>query len=165
MKATQFAREIVDMYPELFKYAYKLTMDKDNANDLVQDCILKALDNEDKFVYQDNFKGWMYTIMRNIFINNYRQSMREVNLFNAKLPEEILTQIANEGPSENSYDLKLMHGAIDNLPQNIKDPLILFMDGLKYREIAERCKLPLGTVKSRIHFARKRLQAELKEFI
>lgn len=165
MKATQFAGKIVDMYPELLAHAYKLTMDKDNANDLVQDCILKALDNEEKFVYQDNFKGWMYTIMRNIFINNYRQSMRELNLFKANLPEERLAQIANEESFENTYDLKLLYGAIDNLPQNTKEPLILFMDGLKYKEIAEKCNLPLGTVKSRLHFARKQLLAELKEFI
>lgn len=165
MKATLFAGKIVDMYPELLKQAYKLTMNKDKANDLVQECILKALDNEKKFVYQDNFKGWMYTIMRNIFINDYRQSIREQNLFNADLPENLLAEIENDGLFENSYDLKLLHGAIDNLPENIKEPLILFMDGLKYREIAEKCKLPLGTIKSRLYFARKHLQADLKEFI
>lgn len=165
MKTALFAEKMTDMYPELFKYAFKLTTNKDDANDLVQDCILKALDNEKKFVYQDNFKGWMYTIMRNIFINNYRQSIRELNLFKANLPEEHLTQIANEESIENIYDMKLLQGAIDNLPQNTKEPFILFMDGLKYREIAEKCDLPLGTVKSRIHFARKQLKAELEEFI
>lgn len=165
MKTTLFAEKIMNIYPELIKYAFKLTMNKDDANDLVQDCILKALDNEKKFVYQDNFKGWMFTIMRNIFINNYRQSIRELNLFKANLPEERLTQIANEESFENIYDMKLLYGAIDNLPHNIQEPLVLFMDGLKYKEIAEKCHLPLGTVKSRLHFARKHLQAELKEFI
>lgn len=165
MKITLFAEKVTDMYPELFKYAFKLTTNKDDANDLVQDCILKALNNENKFVYQDNFKGWMLTIMRNIFINNYRQSIRELNLFKVNLPEERLTQIANEESFENIYDIKILQGAIDNLSHSIKEPLVLFMDGLKYKEIAEKCHLPLGTVKSRIHFARKQLKAELEEFI
>lgn len=165
MNTNQFAKEIMDIYPALLKQAYKLTTNRDDANDLVQDCILKALDNENKFVYQDNFKGWMYTIMRNIFINNYRQSMKELNVFKANLPEECLTQITNGESFDNIYDLKLLHNAIDNLPQNSKELFILFMDGLKYREIAEKCNLPLGTVKSRLHFARKQLQAELEEFI
>ena len=140
-------------------------MDKDAANDLVQDCILKVLENKNKYVYRDNFKGWVFTIMRNIFINNYRHSLRELSLFNANLTDECLMNVRNEEPYENMYDSKLIYGAIDKLPGKIREPFNLFMDGLKYREIAERCKLPLGTIKSRLHFARKMLQEELSDFV
>lgn len=155
----------MDMYPELLKRAYKLTMNHDDANDLVQDCILKALDNEQKFVYQDNFKGWMYTIMRNIFINNYRQSVKEMNLFNANLPEQCLAEIMSEETFENNYDLQLLYDAIDKLPAKIKGPFLLSAEGLKYKEIAAKYQIPLGTVKSRLYLARKLLQEELKESV
>lgn len=165
METTQFTNEIIAMYPDLQKYAYKLTMDKDSANDLVQDCILKALDNQNKYIYRENFKGWVYTIMRNIFINNYRHSLKELNLFSSNIPDEYLIRIAHEGTCDNVYDAQLIYGAVDNLPDNIREPFNLFIDGLKYREIAEKCKLPLGTVKSRLFFARKVLQEELSDFV
>lgn len=162
---TQFKDEIIQIYPELLKYAYKLTMDKEAANDLVQDCTLKVLENKNKYVYRDNFKGWVFTIMRNIFINNYRHSLRELSLFSANLLDECLMNVRNGEPYENMYDLNLIYGAIDNLPDKIREPFNLFIDGLKYREIAEKCKLPLGTVKSRLFFARKVLQEELSDFV
>ena len=72
--------KIVGMESELRHFALKLTADQDSANDLVQDCMLKALDNKEKFVHAQNFKGWMYTIMRNLFINNYRRVTREMSM-------------------------------------------------------------------------------------
>ncbi|MDC1809080.1 RNA polymerase sigma factor [Bacteroides uniformis] len=164
-ETTQFINKITAMYPELRRFAYKLTLDMDSANDLVQDCILKALDNQDKYVYRDNFKGWVFTIMRNIFINNYRQSQRMSNLFDPNVPDECLNRITTEKAGGNIYDAQLIYEAVDNLPERIKEPFTLFMDGLKYREIAEKCDLPLGTVKSRIFFARKMLQEELRDFV
>ena len=163
-EATQFTDKITAMYPELRRFAYKLTMNMDSANDLVQDSILKALDNKDKYVYQNNFKGWVFTIMRNIFINNYRHSLRMLNVSNTNIPQECLTKITNEGADDNIYDAQLIYEAVDNLPEKIKSPFNMFIDGLKYREIAEQCGLPLGTVKSRIFFARKKLQEELQDF-
>lgn len=157
--------KITTLYPELRRFAYKLTMDRDSANDLVQDCILKALDNKDKYVYRENFKGWVFTIMRNIFINNYRQSQRMLNVFNANVPEKCLAGITNEESGGSTYDAQLIYEAVDNLPEKIKEPFNMFMEGLKYREIAEKCDLPLGTVKSRIFFARKILQEELRDFV
>lgn len=164
-ETTQFMNKITAMYPELRRFAYKLTLDMDSANDLVQDCILKVLDNKDKYVYQDNFKGWVFTIMRNIFINNYRHSQRMLNVFNANVPEECLAGITNDESGGSIYDVQLIYEAVENLPEKIKGPFNMFMDGLKYREIAEKCDLPLGTVKSRIFFARKKLQEELRDFV
>ena len=113
MEKMNITHKIVAMQPELEHFAYKLTADRESANDLVQDCLLKALDNKEKFVHTQNFKGWMYTIMRNIFI---------------------------------------------------KKPFMMFVAGFKYREIAEKMDLPVGTIKSRLFLIRKRLQQDLKDF-
>ena len=73
MKSLSFRKDLVGVQDELLRFAYKLTTDREEANDLLQETSLKALDNEDKYTPDTNFKGWMYTIMRNIFINNYRK--------------------------------------------------------------------------------------------
>ena len=159
--------KIVEMESELRHFAFKLTADQDSANDLVQECMLKALDNKEKFVHAQNFKGWMYTIMRNIFINNYRRIVREQtfvdqtdNLYHLNLPQN--SGFAN---AEGSYDLKEMHRIVNSLPRDYKVPFSMHVSGFKYREIADRLGLPLGTVKSRIFFTRQRLQQELKDFV
>ena len=113
-----------------------------------------------------NFKGWMYTIMRNIFINNYRKVVRDQtfidqtdNLYHLNLPQD--------GSSENTeraYDLKEMHRVVNKLPKEYRVPFAMHVSGFKYREIAEKLNLPLGTVKSRIFFTRQKLQEELKDF-
>ena len=158
--------KIVGMESELRHFALKLTADQDSANDLVQDCMLKALDNKEKFVHAQNFKGWMYTIMRNIFINNYRKIVRDQtfvdqtdNLYHLNLPQD-----SGFESTEGAYDLKEMHRIVNSLPKEYKVPFSMHVSGFKYRKIAEKLDLPLGTVKSRIFFTRQRLQEELKDF-
>ena len=80
MKSLSFRKDLVGVQEELLRFAYKLTTDREEANDLLQETSLKALDNEDKYTPDTNFKGWMYTIMRNIFINNYRKVVRDQTL-------------------------------------------------------------------------------------
>ena len=159
--------KIVGMESELRHFALKLTADQDSANDLVQDCMLKALDNKEKFVHAQNFKGWMYTIMRNIFINNYRKIVRDQtfvdttdNYYHLNLPQD-----SGFESTEGAYDLKEMHRIVNALPREYKIPFSMHVSGFKYREIAEKLGLPLGTVKSRIFFTRQRLQQELKDFV
>ena len=91
----KFNRDLVAVQDELLRYAYKLTMDHEEANDLLQETSLKALDNRDKYTPDTNFKGWIYTIMRNIFINNYRKAVRDQtfvdhtdNLYHLSLPQD-----------------------------------------------------------------------------
>ena len=72
MNSVTFTKALVGIQDDLLRFAYKLTADREDANDLLQETSLKALDNEDKYTPETNFKGWVYTIMRNIFINNYR---------------------------------------------------------------------------------------------
>ena len=166
MENSKIINKIVAMQPELMSFAFKLTANQDSANDLVQDSILKALDNTQKFIRQENFKGWMYTIMRNIFINNYRKVVRDQtfvdttdNLYHLNTPHD-LTLDSTEG----AYDLKEMHRIVNALPREYKIPFSMHVSGFKYREIAEKLNLPLGTVKSRIFFTRQKLQQDLKDF-
>ena len=167
MENSKIINKIVAMQPELMSFAFKLTANQDSANDLVQDSILKALDNTQKFIRQENFKGWMYTIMRNIFINNYRKVVRDQtfvdqtdNLYHLNLPQD-----SGFESTEGAYDLKEMHRVVNALPKEYKIPFSMHVSGFKYREIAEKLGLPLGTVKSRIFFTRQRLQQELKDFV
>ena len=114
MKSLSFRKDLVGVQDELLRFAYKLTTDREEANDLLQETSLKALDNEDKYTPDTNFKGWMYTIMRNIFINNYRKVVRDQtfvdktdNLYHLNLPQD-----AGFESTERTYDLKEMHRVV-----------------------------------------------------
>ena len=166
MKSLSFRKDLIGVQDELLRFAYKLTTDREEANDLLQETSLKALDNEEKYVPDTNFKGWMYTIMRNIFINNYRKTVRDQtfvdqtdNLFHLNLSQE-----SGFDSTEGAYDLKEIHRIVNALPKDYRIPFAMYVSGFKYREIAEKLGLPLGTVKSRIFFTRQRLQNELKDF-
>lgn len=166
MKTLDFQTELVAMQEELLRFAYKLTGDDEEANDLLQETSLKALDNQDKFEPDTNFRGWMYTIMRNIFINNYRKMVRDQTFVDHtdNLYHLSQSQDSEFDSTEAAYDLKEIHRAVNRLPKEYRIPFSMHVSGFKYREIAERLGLPLGTVKSRIFFTRQRLQAELKDF-
>ena len=166
MNTYSFRKDLISVQEELLRFAYKLTADKEEANDLLQETSLKALDNEDKYMPDTNFKGWMYTIMRNIFINNYRKTVRDQtfvdqtdNLFHLNFSQE-----SGFDSTEGAYDLKEIHRVVNALPKDYRVPFAMYVSGFKYREIAEKLGLPLGTVKSRIFFTRQRLQNELKDF-
>ena len=165
MKTVDFTQHLLSIQTELFRFAFKLTADREEANDLLQETSLKALDNEEKFTPDTNFKGWMYTIMRNLFINNYRRSVRELNFLDSNFTDYAQIQVAKDDDKfEETYDLKLLYRIINKLPDDTKQPFMMFVSGLKYKEIAEKMDLPIGTIKSRLHFARKKLQKDLRDF-
>ena len=166
MTTFNFSQDLLSMQPELRRFAFKLTSNYEEANDLLQETFLKALDNIEKYVPDTNFKGWMHTIMRNIFINNYRKVVRDQtfidqtdNSFHLNLPQ-------NSGfeSTEGNYDLKEIRKIVAALPKEYRIPFEMFVSGFKYREIAEKMSLPIGTIKSRIFFTRQRLQKELKDY-
>lgn len=166
MRTATFAQNLLNVQTELLNFAYKLTSDREDANDLLQETSLKALDNEEKYTAETNFKGWIYTIMRNIFINNYRKILRDQtyvdqtdNLFYLNQNIDIETD-----STEGSYDLKEMRRIVNALPKEYRVPFAMYVSGFKYREIADKLNLPLGTIKSRIYFTRQKLQKELKDF-
>ena len=166
MRTANFAQDLLSVQTELLNFAYKLTADREEANDLLQETSLKALDNEDKYTAETNFKGWIYTIMRNIFINNYRKALRDQTYVDQTDNQFYLNQnIDIEGDStDGSYDLKEMRRIVNALPKEYRIPFSMYVSGFKYREIADKLGLPLGTVKSRIYFTRQKLQEELKDF-
>ena len=166
MKSLSFEKDLVGVQEELLRFAYKLTTDREEANDLLQETSLKALDNEDKYTPDTNFKGWMYTIMRNILINHYLTVVlaqtfvdQTDNLYHINLPQD-----SGFESTESAYDLKEMRRVVNALPKEYRVPFAMHVSGFKYHEIAEKLDLPLGTVKSRIFFTRQRLQEELKDF-
>ena len=166
MRTVDFTQNLLGMQSELHRFAMKLTADKEEADDLLQETSLKALDNEDKYTPDTNFKGWMYTIMRNIFINNYRKTVRDQtfvdqteNLYHLNLPQD-----SGFDSTEGNYDLKEIRRIVNTLPKEYRVPFSMYISGFKYREIADRLGLPIGTVKSRIYFTRQRLQRDLKDF-
>ena len=166
MRTANFAQDLLSVQTELLNFAYKLTADREEANDLLQETSLKALDNEEKYTAETNFKGWIYTIKRNIFINNYRKALRDQTYVDQTDNQYYLNQNFDiEGDStEGSYDLKEMHRIVNALPKEYRIPFSMYVSGFKYREIADKLGLPLGTVKSRIYFTRQKLQEELKDF-
>ena len=165
MGSTNFQAKLLGLQSNLLNFAYILTSNRDDAYDLLQDTTLKALDNEDKYVDNVNFKGWVFTIMRNIFINNYRKVVRSAtimdqteDLYHLNLPQDS----GFETP-EGSVAAKEITAAINSFSDDYRIPFSMHVAGYKYNEIAEKMNLPLGTVKSRIFFARQRLQQTLKD--
>lgn len=143
-----------------------LTSNRDDAYDLLQDTTLKALDNEDKYAKNTNFKGWVFTIMRNIFINNYRRAGRAATVVDTteNLYHLNLCQESGIETPEGAYGVNEISAAIDEIADEYRIPFVMHVQGYKYNEIAEHMNLPLGTVKSRIFFARQRLQKMLQEY-
>ena len=166
MDTAKFRRDLLEVQQELQRFAFKLTADKEEANDLLQETSLKALDNMDKYMPETNFKGWIYTIMRNIFINNYRKVVRDQTFVDKTDNLYHLNQVLEleNFTTENNYDTKEIYKVLNSLPKEYRVPFMMHLSGFKYREIAEKLSLPLGTVKSRIFFTRQHLQTILKDF-
>lgn len=154
------------MQENLFSFALKLTLNKEKARDLVQDTTLKALNNEEKFVDDTNFKGWMLTIMRNIFINEYRKTSRENTILDTS--EDLfhinLSQESGLETPEGAFSVGEISDIIEKFPPDFRNPFSLHVAGFKYEEISEKLSMPLGTVKSRIFFTRKRLREILRDY-
>lgn len=165
MNANLFIQNLLGIQEQMKSFARTLTADEMDAEDLMQDTTLKVLANRERFVNNVNFKGWVMTIMRNIFINNYHKLVRSQTLldtsadaYNVALPSE-----GGEFTPEGSMDIKEINAAISALSTTLKEPFSMFVSGYKYNEIAEALNIPLGTVKSRIFLARQELQKELKD--
>ena len=166
MGSSNFQTKLLGLQKNLLNFAYILTANRDDAYDLLQDTTLKALDNQDKYVDNVNFKGWVFTIMRNIFINNYRRQVRSATVVDTTedLYHLNLCQESGLTTPEGSFAAKEISVAINSFAKEYKVPFTMYLAGYKYSEIAKKMNLPLGTVKSRIFFARKRLQGMLKDY-
>ena len=164
--STTFQGKLLSLQSNLLNFAYMLTSNYDDAYDLLQDTTLKALDNEDKYVDNVNFKGWVFNIMRNIFINNYRKVVRSStvvdkteDLYHLNLPQDSGFQTP-----EGSFAAMEITKAINSFSDEYRVPFSMHVAGYKYNEIAEKMNLPLGTVKSRIFFALQKLQQQFHDY-
>jgi len=144
--------------PALKGFALKLTGNAPDADDLYQDTLVRIILNKDRFEAGSNFKAWAITIMRNMFINEYRKKVRRraiVNYEPSRFYKNTTAKIFNLG--ENNLVCEDITEMIDELSQSFRIPFLMVYEGYKYDEIAEMMDLPLGTVKSRVFFARKKL--------
>ncbi len=166
MKTDKFQTNLMELQSNLLNFAYILTSNRDDAYDLLQDTTLKALDNQDKYAENTNFKGWVFTIMRNIFINNYRRTTRAATIVDTSenLYHLNLCQDSGLTAPEGSFTTQEITDAINSFDEEFRVPFTMHVQGYKYNEIAEKMNLPLGTVKSRIFFARKRLQHRFADY-
>jgi RNA polymerase sigma-70 factor (ECF subfamily) len=164
MSTEEFDYMLINNTEFLKPFAITLTRDYEQAKDLFQETLLRALANKEKYNDGTNVKAWLYTIMRNIFINNYRRKAKQNTIFDST-PNDYLLDY-NQGAVSNaaiaSINMKEVHAAIHELPIIFKNPFLLYFDGYKYHEIADMLGEPLGTIKSRIHFARKLLKAQIE---
>lgn len=164
MITIDFDKLLVDNTSFLQPFALSLTRDNESAKDLLQETIYRAMANREKYHVGTNIKAWLYTIMRNIFINNYRRKAKQQTIFDTSENEYFINynQVTINNPAEGGIKLKELNKAIYELPAIFKNPFSLYCDGYKYHEIADMLEEPLGTIKSRIHFARKLLKAQLE---
>ena len=166
MTQLQFNTDLIGLQNKLFYYALRLTSDQEKAHDLLQETSLKALTYRDKFAENTNFKAWIYTIMKNTFINDYRRNEKTKSTFSESTNDLHLKieKDKNYPSPESVYNSKEIFKCINTLEDDYRIPFNMFLDGYKYKEIAEGLNLPLGTVKSRIFFTRKRLERSLKDY-
>jgi RNA polymerase sigma-70 factor (ECF subfamily) len=166
MVINDFNRLIITNSEYLKPFATTLTKDNETAKDLLQETMYRALANREKYKIGTNVKAWLYTIMRNIFINNYRRRVNQQVIFDNNSNDFLLdyNQASLSNSAESNLRIKEVQAAIYRLPDIFKNPFLLYFDGYKYSEISQMLSEPLGTIKSRIHFARKLLKEQVERF-
>ena len=165
MDTSYFRNKLLGLQDYMMNFALTLTADREDAMDLTQETSLRVLDNLEKYTDNRNFKGWVLTVMRNIFINNYRRVLRsqtvveqDIDLYHL----EATTESSIETP-ERACRLQEITQAIGELNDALRVPFTMYVSGYRYNEIADALGIPLGTVKSRIFFARQALKTKIEE--
>jgi RNA polymerase sigma factor (sigma-70 family) len=157
MSIQEFNSLVLNNADGLKPFAITLTKDQESAKDLCQETLYKAFAYREHYQPGTNIKAWLFTIMRNIFINDYRRNGRKkavMDVVKSNIPQHSLS-------SEINVRLKEINTAIHRLPHIFKTACLLYLQGYKYHEIALALNEPLGTIKSRIHFAKKMLQKQV----
>lgn len=166
MTALEFTYHISKVSKSLRPFALRLTKDAEDANDLLQDTLLKAFTNRDKYADGTNLKAWLYTIMKNTFITNYQRMVRKNTFIDTtdNLHYINSTESSTDNMAYSSFAQKDINQAIDALEDTYRTPFMMHFQGFKYHEIADKLNIPIGTVKNRIHIARKELKDSLKVY-
>lgn len=147
-------------------FAMKFTANIEDANDLVQDTLIKAIRNHAQYREGTNLRAWLYTIMRNTFINDYRQRQRKRGIVEVTddITSDKLVKSASNNLGENSLLMEDINKALKHLQPEYSTPFLKYFEGYKYYEIADELQIPIGTVKTRIHVARQILKGKLKMY-
>jgi len=163
MNSVDFCSQVASLRPDLKVFTRKFTHDRDESLDLVQDTILKALTYKNKYREDTNLKGWLFTIMRNTFINNYRKNQR-ANTMHDNTKELYHLNVEDEytfnRPDSNAQFKEIWRNVI-SVKDDLLIPFKMHTTGYKYGEIAKHLGIPIGTVKNRIFHARKEIQKKL----
>lgn len=166
MSTTEFQKQVLTLRSALGYFALSLTSNSEDAKDLLQDTLLKAFHYREKFTDSTNLKAWLYTIMKNTFINNYRRAVKTNKIIDQTKELHYLNQ-----SKESAYPtpvsqiaVKDIQKEVASLNDDLRIPFTMFFEGHKYKEIADYLNLPIGTVKSRIFIARKILMSKLQDF-
>lgn len=166
MTTNDFNYRLYSYKDSLHSFAISFTRDVEDANDLVQDTMLKAINYSGHFKEGTNFKAWLYTIMKNTFINNYRRATKTHSIMS--ITEDIgsdkLHYSASVNGSDGKFVMEDIYKALDKLQPEYYVPFLKYFEGFKYYEIAEQLDIPIGTVKTRIHIARQLLKKSLKMY-
>lgn len=163
MTAIEFNTQLEKIHKHLNRFAYHLTLNNENARDLVQDTCFRALSNRDKFREDVNFKAWTFTIMRNIFINEYRKGQKYKIVDQEPDHYTLIQRFANLDVPDDRLHMSQVTDAISLLDDDYRTPLQMHIQGYKYIEIAEKLNVKMGTVKSRIFLSRKKLSELLAD--
>ncbi len=163
MSQIEFYHQFDKLSNILQAFAYNLTKNKEEAKDLYQETAFRALTNRDKFRIGTNLKAWLFTIMKNIFINNYRKKMKANTIMDNTDNLYFLNSGGRtiQNAADSNILIKELNGMISGLDDSTRVPFMMHYQGFKYQEIADKLELPLGTVKSRIFFARKDLKKQI----
>ncbi|PKP47874.1 MAG: RNA polymerase subunit sigma [Bacteroidetes bacterium HGW-Bacteroidetes-1] len=166
MTAIEFNYKLTGFQNYLEVFAKQLTRNDDDAKDLLQETFLKALIYREKFVNESNFKAWVFTIMKNIFINNYRRNKKARTI----IDQTDNLYYINSGTLDTEFNPELIVATkeltqgIESLDKDFRRAFDMYNEGYKYKEIADDLNLTIGTVKSRIFYSRKKLMANLSEY-
>jgi RNA polymerase sigma factor (sigma-70 family) len=166
MTALEFSYAITQSTKALKPFALRLTRDIDDAADLLQDTVLKAFVHKDKFSEGTNLKAWMYTIMKNTFITNYQKLVKRKTFIDTTENLHFInsTQFSTRNDGEQKFTMDDIQKALSTLENSFREPFMMYFHGYKYHEIADKLSIPIGTVKNRIHLARKELKDVLKMY-
>ncbi|MEZ4947857.1 MAG: sigma-70 family RNA polymerase sigma factor [Saprospiraceae bacterium] len=163
MTTHEFTARFTELNKTLFGIAMRITRNVEDANDLLQEAAMRAFKNRERFEMGTNFRAWMATIMKNTFINNYRRNSKRKHL---EMPYEkfsfAIGNVKSEANATSNLMMEELDKMVDELGDGYKQPFKMFNEGYHYDEIADQMDIPMGTVKSRIFYARKQLKDKIR---
>ncbi|MBL7951938.1 MAG: RNA polymerase sigma factor [Flavobacteriales bacterium] len=164
MSTLEFQQQLLSFRQQLYYFALSLTKDRENAADLVQESLVRALTYREKFQDNTNFKAWVYTIMKNTFINEHRRTRRKKLLMDTvDRQHDEARRVELPNSPEATVKMAEIQRSLERLDTTFREPFTMHHEGFKYHEIADKLGIPIGTVKSRIFQARHRLMDMLTD--